>query len=322
MFRNRLRPLTAIIAVAAALTYLAVEASAAPRFNAGSRGSRTFSAPPPTATTPNAARPIERSATQPGQPRAAAAAPGASAPASGGLFNRPGLLGGLAAGFLGAGLFGLLFGHGLAGGLGSIASFLGLLLQIGIVALVAMFVWRWWQSRSQPALAAAGGSPLQQTAYDPRPKPSFGGGGFGGNPAQMQTQEESIEVTQDDLDTFERQLTEIEAGYSGEDLATLRAHMTPEMLSYFSDELSRNASRGIVDQVVNVKLQQGDVSEAWREGDDEYATVAMRYSFDGRTVDRASGRVTEDGPQENTELWTFRRARGGQWLLSAIQQAD
>jgi predicted lipid-binding transport protein (Tim44 family) len=32
--------------------------------------------------------------------------------------------------------------------------------------------------------------------------------------------------------------------------------------------------------------------------------------------------VTEDGPQENTELWTFRRARGGQWLLSAIQQAD
>jgi predicted lipid-binding transport protein (Tim44 family) len=48
----------------------------------------------------------------------------------------------------------------------------------------------------------------------------------------------------------------------------------------------------------------------------------MRYSFDGRTVDRASGRVTEDGAQENTELWTFRRARGGQWLLSAIQQAD
>jgi predicted lipid-binding transport protein (Tim44 family) len=215
----------------------------------------------------------------------------------------------------------LLFGHGLAGGLGGIASFLGLLLQIGIVAMVAMLVWRWWQSRSQPALAAAGGSALQQSAYDPRPKPGFGGGGFGGG-GPAPAQEEPIEITQDDLGTFERQLSEVEAAYSAEDLSGLRANVTPEMLSYFSDELSRNASRGIVDQLVNVKLLQGDVSEAWREGEDEYATVAMRYSFDGRTVDRASGRATEDGAQENTELWTFRRARGGQWVLSAIQQAD
>ena len=61
------------------------------------------------------------------------------------MFNRPGLLGGLAAGFLGAGLFGMLAGHGFMGGLGGIASFFGLLLQVGIVALVAMLIWRWWQ---------------------------------------------------------------------------------------------------------------------------------------------------------------------------------
>jgi len=39
-------------------------------------------------------------------------------------------------------------------------------------------------------------------------------------------------------------------------------------------------------------------------------------------VDRASGRTVEGGsPSEVTELWTFMRARGGGWLLSAIQQA-
>jgi predicted lipid-binding transport protein (Tim44 family) len=39
-------------------------------------------------------------------------------------------------------------------------------------------------------------------------------------------------------------------------------------------------------------------------------------------VDRASGRAVEDsGPSEVTELWTFMRAHGGAWVLSAIQQS-
>jgi len=38
-------------------------------------------------------------------------------------------------------------------------------------------------------------------------------------------------------------------------------------------------------------------------------------------VERASGRTVEGGERsEVTELWTFMRARGGIWLLSAIQQ--
>jgi len=65
------------------------------------------------------------------------------------------------------------------------------------------------------------------------------------------------------------------------------------------------------------------LAEAWREGDAEYATVAMRYSLIDTYVDRASGRVTEGDPVhpiEVTELWTFRRSQGGAWMLSAIQQ--
>jgi predicted lipid-binding transport protein (Tim44 family) len=38
-------------------------------------------------------------------------------------------------------------------------------------------------------------------------------------------------------------------------------------------------------------------------------------------AERASGRAVEGGERnEVTELWTFVRARGGDWLLSAIQQ--
>src|ERR1700757_2655849 len=128
--RMRLRTLVQLAAIAATLAFAVGVADAAPKSTAASRGSRTFIAPPPTATAPNAARPIERSMTQPGQPGASSAVRPA-APA-GGIFNRPGFLGGLAAGLLGAGLFGLLFGHGFLGGLGGFASFLGLLLQIGI----------------------------------------------------------------------------------------------------------------------------------------------------------------------------------------------
>jgi predicted lipid-binding transport protein (Tim44 family) len=63
------------------------------------------------------------------------------------------------------------------------------------------------------------------------------------------------------------------------------------------------------------------LAEAWREGSVDYATVAMRFALIDSMVERASGRIVEGGaPGEVTELWTFMRARGGDWLLSAIQQ--
>ena len=92
------------------------------------------------------------------------------------------------------------------------------------------------------------------------------------------------------------------------------------MLSYYAEELAANASRGVVNRISDIKLEQGDLAEAWREGDTDYATVAMRYRAqrpDGRP---SSGRVIEGGPDEATEVWTFRRDRGGKWLVSAVQQ--
>ena len=59
------RAVVASLAVLATLAFVAVESDAAQRMNAGSRGARTNVAPPPTATAPNATRPIERTMTQP-----------------------------------------------------------------------------------------------------------------------------------------------------------------------------------------------------------------------------------------------------------------
>jgi predicted lipid-binding transport protein (Tim44 family) len=132
---------------------------------------------------------------------------------------------------------------------------------------------------------------------------------------------EPLSTAKSDYDAFERLLGDVQAAYSTEDLSALRAKVTPEMLSYFSEQLAGNASRGLINRVTDVRLRQGDLAEAWREGDTEYATVAMKFALKDSMVDRASGRTVEGGePSEVTELWTFMRARGGNWLLSAIQQ--
>jgi len=77
----------------------------------------------------------------------------------GDLFSRPGLLGGFAAGFLGAGIFGLLFGHGMIGELTGVPSVLGLVFQFTLLVAFAWLIWAWW--RADKSAAVAGLSPRQ-----------------------------------------------------------------------------------------------------------------------------------------------------------------
>jgi predicted lipid-binding transport protein (Tim44 family) len=273
---------------------------------------------------------MERSMTQPGQPGSTASRTAtAPNPAGGGFFSRPGFMGGLFAGFLGAGLLGMLMGNGFAGGLGGMASILGLLLQIGIIALIGYLVWTWWQRRSQPATATASGPMLRDYGgNDSGRQMGMGGGmgalgggfGSGSAPAQRAAGTDDVGLTPEDFNTFEQMLGDVQTAYGKEDLSALRSRVTPEMLSYYSEELAANASRGVVNRISDIKLEQGDLAEAWREGNTDYATVAMRYSLNDTVVDQ-NGRVIEGGPDEATEVWTFMRARGGNWLVSAIQQS-
>src|SRR5262249_54856330 len=168
--------------------------------------------------------------------------------AHGRLLQSAGFLGGLFTGFLGAGLLGMLFGHGFLGGLGGFASMLGLMLQIGLIVIIGYLVWTWWQRRNQPALAS-GPALRDYAAGAVRPQMGFGSGS--GVPASRARASGTDEVglTPDDFNDFEKTLGEVQSAYSAEDLARLRRLVTPEMLSYFSEELSANASKGVVNRV-------------------------------------------------------------------------
>ncbi len=273
----------------------------------GSRGSRTYSAPAPTQTSPGATAPIQRSQTAP--------SPGMNNSGMAGQSTGRRFGGGFFAGLLGAGLLGALLGGGFFGGLGGIASFLGLLLQVGLVVGLVMLALRFFRRRQgEPAMA--GNAPYARSNLNGAGHGAgMGGLGGGGN-----AQSGPVRIEPNDYQEFEQTLGAVQTAYGREDLGTLRRHATPEMVGYFEEELRANAARGVVNRISDVKLLQGDLSEAWSEGPVEYATVAMRYGLRDEVIDRASGRVVENGASEAKEFWTFVRQRGGSWQLSAIQQ--
>jgi predicted lipid-binding transport protein (Tim44 family) len=77
-----------------------------------------------------------------------------------------------------------------------------------------------------------------------------------------------------------------------------------------------------------VELTKGELSESWEEGDRQYATAYMQWRARDYVIrlGRPSGdpeAIVSGNPRvavEAEELWTFVRQRGGNWLLSAIQQ--
>jgi predicted lipid-binding transport protein (Tim44 family) len=277
----------------------------------GSRGLRTYSAPPSTSTAPYTAMPMQRSLT----PQAAPAynSPGYAAPGYGyGYGGRSPFMSGLMGGLLGAGIGGMLFGHGMFGGISGFGSIFGLLLQIFLLVMIGRWVFR--RFFAQPAMA--GGSLFSRMGMPsggpPRAVP------LAGTPAGR-----TIQIGPGDYQAFEQLLVAVQQAWSAHDLNTMRAVATPEMVSYFAEQLGEQTSRGVRNTVTAVHLDKGDLAEAWAEDGREYATVAMRFSMVDVTRDTA-GHVVDGSLAERitaTEIWTFMRAPGGRWILSAIQQA-
>ncbi|MDO9710208.1 Tim44 domain-containing protein [Paracraurococcus lichenis] len=318
--------LAAFAAAALALAPALADARPGGGFSSGSRGSRTYSPPPSTQTAPGTAAPMQRSWTEPSRPNAPYAQPspyqrppiGQPNPA-GGFFSRSPFMAGLLGGLIGTGLGGLLFGHGLFGGFTGFGSFLGLLLQIGLVVLLVRFALGWFRRRQgQPAYAGAPGGMARQAqdniGHGPRPSYGGGGGAAAGEP---------IQLTPADFQAFERALLTVNEAWSRQDERAMRGVATPEMMAYFGNDLRDLASRGWKNETRDTVLEKGDLAEAWREGARDFATVAMRFSQIDVTRRVSDGAVVEGDParrQTVTELWTFTRTQGGPWLLSAIQQ--
>jgi predicted lipid-binding transport protein (Tim44 family) len=321
--RRTARTLAAFAALALVLAPALADARPGGGFSSGSRGSRSYSAPPTTRTAPDAARPMDRSMTPAPstQPGLGSASPGMAGAAT----RRPGMFGGgfggaLMGGLIGVGIGGLLFGHGLFGGISGLGGILGLLLQIGIVVLLVRFGLKLWRNRSQPAMA---GGPRPDGAR-PAAMSGMGMARQAGGPLPMGGAAPStpVNVTEGDFKAFESLLREVNAAWSSRDMQALSRVATPEMVNYFTSDLRDLEARGWRNQTSDVRLESGDLSEAWREGNAEYATVAMRFSLIDVTYDSAN-RVVEGSPDRRdtaTEVWTFVRGPAGAWKLSAIQQ--
>ena len=274
----------------------------------GSRGSQTYSMPAPTNTAPSGALPLQRSMTPQTQPSY-----GTPGMAQGYAAPRSPFMSGLLGGLIGAGIGGLLFGGGLFHGISGFGGFLGFLLQIFLLVLLARFLFRRFFRGALPAFA--GPNLFARTAAPGGPAGPVPGGG--GGPAQR-----PVTILPADFQAFEQLLQAVQAAWSNHDLGTLRGVSTPEMTSYFAEQLAEQTSRGVRNVVTDVRLEQGDLSEAWAEPGREYATVAMRFSMIDATYD-AAGRVVDGDPARRTqavEIWTFLRAPGGRWVLTAIQQ--
>ncbi|HVC62754.1 MAG TPA: TIM44-like domain-containing protein [Acetobacteraceae bacterium] len=297
--------IAAFAALALALSPGVAEARAGFGSSFGSRGSMTWSAPPATRTAPYAAQPMQRSLMPNSPSRGYGGMPGY------GYRARSPFMSGLMGGLIGAGIGGLLFGHGFWGGGLGIFGFLGFLLQIFLLVWLARFLIRLFRGQSP---VFAGGPNIFARGSPPGPGATPLGGGHAAQP---------IAIGTPDYQAFEQLLQAIQAAWTAHDLNGLRAMVTPEMLSYFGEQLAEQESRGLRNEVRDVRLLQGDLAQAWTEGGRDYATVAMRFSMTDVTRDM-TGRVVDGSTTEHvtaTELWTFLRASGGgHWILSAIQQ--
>ncbi len=302
----RLLPALAVLALI--LTPSLADARLGGGSSMGSRGARTYSAPAPTNTAPSTAQPMQRSMTAPSAP--GYANPGMASQAR----PRSGFMSGLMGGLIGAGLAGMLFGGGIFGGMHGFGGFFGFLLQIFLIVMAVRFLLRLFRP-AQP-LTAGGPSMFAPNGPMGGPRPA-GGMPLGGRPAAP-----AVNLIAADYQAFEQLLKNLQAAWTAHDLNAIRTMSTPEMLSYFAEQLTDQASRGVRNSVTDVSLQQGDLSEAWAEQGRDYATVAMKFSMIDVTTD-AAGRVVDGSPSEHitaTELWTFVRSQGGSWILSAIQQ--
>lgn len=282
----------------------------------GSRGARTHDAPATTAAAPKPVAPVQRSMTENNKPAQAGSAAQAAKPApakSGGLAK--GLIGGLIAG----GLIGALLGNGLGGLAGT--GFIMALLQI---AMIGGLIWLGLRMfRRKPALAPAYGGGMA-SPFTAASQPAAPARPFAFTGATAASQSEDIPIEQADKEAFERLLFEVQDAFGREDYAGLRERTTPEVMSYFAEELSQNATNGRRNQVSGTQLLEAEVAEAWREGRKDYATIAMRYESIDVMLDRATGAVIEGDaarPTQTTELWTFSRDGNEAWRLSAVQAA-
>jgi predicted lipid-binding transport protein (Tim44 family) len=322
--RSSMAILASVVAIGFAVS--TVDAKPGKGSNSGSRGARTDTSVPSTPTAPRTSTGAPTSpAAVPGRPAAPAAAAAQAA--------KPSMMSTMAKGFamglIGAGLFGLLSGSGLFGNLSGIMGFLGLLLQVALIALVARMIWSYFRNRQQANQPQAAAPMGYARAPTPEMAGAAGGAMAAAQPSMAQPAApqpvDNVGIGPDDYTAFQGILTDLMAAYSNEDLAGIRRLTTPDVAAHFVRELHDNQQKGVVNRIGQPDLRQGDLAESWYEDSAAFATVAMRFAMTDVMVERASGKIVSgdvNHPEESVEIWTFRREGAGRpWVLCGQQQA-
>ena len=238
----------------------------------GSRGSRTHQ--------DNGAKPIEQSTTAkpstvPPSNAANSPMPQPAPATSPSWLQRNPLLAGIAGGLAGTWIGHMLFGATESSAKTtdtepeSTSNSFGLVLLLMLVGAGALYYFKKVRQTPAPVLTGlardttARGSLLDISSSDRTDRP---------------TTDTSYTVTTEDKAAFQQLLTDIQSAWSAQDMAALRRCLTPEMLSYFSTALAEDNSRGVRNHVEGVELLKGDLREAWFEGEQDYATVDLRWN--------------------------------------------
>jgi predicted lipid-binding transport protein (Tim44 family) len=294
--------LTALFFITVAVTETAF-ARAGGGSSSGSRGSRSYSSPSRSYSQPS------RSYSQPNYSR-----PNYSQPAGG--FLR-GLAGGIAGGFLGSMLFrgiGFAGGGGWGGGGGGIG-----ILEILIIAGLGFMVYRMYKRRRSDS-----GDRF----------PGNRNGAFSGNDDYEDRKESNIaHIKANDGDFDENRFKDsvmdmffrIQAAWMNRDLTPVKNILTEEMRATFQRDIDSLLESKKINRLENIAVRSVEITEAWRESDQDYITTLVYANLLDYTVDETSGNTISGSrtePSKFEEYWTFTRpSRNSQWMLTAIAQA-
>lgn len=291
----------------------------------GSRGSRSYSAPRPSVpsqpTTPSSP---SRSYTPP--------PPAPVAPQRPSFFG--GFLGGLA-GFALGGLIGSMLFGGLGRGFG--IGLLDIVLIGAAILLLVSFLKRRREASTEPAYATAGpgatGWDVERSSAATMPPETVPAGGASAEAEadRLDLDRGIAHIRQMDpafdpevlAETARVVFSEVQQALGRGDVGSVRDRLAPEMQAVLQAQIDRLHSARRTNRVERIVVRRAEVSEAWQESGQDWATVALRASMLDYVVDDATGRVVEGSntaPVDVEEYWTFTRPVGDKpWRLSAIQ---
>jgi predicted lipid-binding transport protein (Tim44 family) len=245
--------------------------------------------------------------------------------------RRPGMFGGFMGGLAGFALGGLLgsmlFG-GMGGGFGGGVGLLELVLIGGAIFLVFRMLRGRSESRPEPAYAGASSYGSAGQGWS-----TGGGGAVMETPAAVSDLDRGIEHIRGMDASFDPAgfsewakgtFIDVQAGIVRRDLDGVQDRLTPQEFARLQAQCDQLRGARRTNRIERVQFARAEVSEAWQESGQDWATVYFAVSLVDYTVDDATGAVVEGAtsPVDVQEYWTFTRPVGPKpWRLSAIQTA-